>query len=279
MRIGSRKVRAVASVALIALAAALGCPSSGRDDDILTSGKKLYSQFNEELIIRHFFRDREGGVFVDVGSYHYRDLSNTFYLEKHLGWSGIAVDALAELAEGYEKNRPRTRFFNFIVTDHSGTMDTLYASGAISSTQPDHLDCVYDWAMKRAQKQPGGSRRGDGVPGQPDGSRRGKPPPAAVFKTEAIKIPTITLTELLDQNGVSKVDFLSMDIEQGEPSALAGFDIERFKPDLVCIEAFEVVRDEIAAYFESHGYERIEKYREYDDRNWYYRPKDEPGLE
>lgn len=59
-----------------------GCVFAG---DILDSGKKLYSQYDEELIIRDFFNDRRGGVFVDVGCYHYKDISTTYYLEKHLG--------------------------------------------------------------------------------------------------------------------------------------------------------------------------------------------------
>jgi hypothetical protein len=61
-----------------------------------------------------------------------------------------------------------------------------------------------------------------------------------------------------------------MDIEGHEPKALAGFDIERFRPELVCIEAGN--REEIVDYFTQHGYERIEKYLEYDKVNWYFTP-------
>src|SRR5688500_5143330 len=35
----------------------------------------------EELIIRDYFSERRDGVFVDVGAYHYRNGSNTYYLE------------------------------------------------------------------------------------------------------------------------------------------------------------------------------------------------------
>lgn len=227
----------------------MGCSSSD-PDEILESGKRLYSQFDEELIIRHFFEDRRDGFFLDVGSYHWRDFSTTYYLEEHLGWSGIAIDAQPQLAAGYTKNRPRTRFFSYIVTDHSGTQETLFLAGPISSTVEKHL---VDLAEESGDE-------------------------AAVAKAESlelggIQIPTITLNELLDANDVTKVDFLSMDIEQGEPAALAGFDIERFEPELVCIEAFGPVRAEIEGYFERHGYERINKYLAFDELNWYYAPK------
>ena len=70
------------------------------------------------------------------------------------------------------------------------------------------------------------------------------------------------------------VDFVSMDIEQGEPAALAGFDLRRFKPELVCVEAFGPVKKAITDYFERNGYERIERYAEYDELNWYFMPKE-----
>jgi FkbM family methyltransferase len=220
------------------------CQAEQRDDarDAILVEQKLYSQGDEELIIRHFFNDRRGGFFVDVGAFHWENNSNTNYLEKHLDWSGIGIDALPFLVHGWSKFRPRTKFYNYIVTDHSGTVETLYAAGALSSIREDHLDLFPGAAAKHE-------------PGAP----------------ESYEVPTITLNELLE--GVEKIDLLSMDIEEAEPQALAGFDIERFRPELVCIEATATVRDQIAAYFESHGYERIDEYLKRDPSNWYFRPR------
>jgi len=242
-------------VGLVGLVGSLACEpavqqtaaeESGRGgrDEILTEGEKLYSQGNEELIVRHFFDDRIAGFFVDVGSSHWKHVSTTYYLEAHLGWSGIAIDARDEFASGYAANRPRTRFFSYIVTDHSGAMGAFYRTGEgihgdLSSTAEDNVKLF----------------------------------PRIKVKPVEVEIPTITLNDLLDDNGVTHVDFLSMDIEQGEPAALAGFDIDRFQPELICIEATRTVREQIAAYFAKHGYERIDEYLEYDILNWYYRPK------
>lgn len=68
---------------------------------------------------------------------------------------------------------------------------------------------------------------------------------------------------------------MSMDIEGAEPDALKGFDIERFKPELVCIETGTdpVVDRQIADYFSEHNYERIDEYLPYDSVNWYFRRK------
>ncbi len=52
----------------------------------ILSEKKLYSPFDEELIIRDFFRDRKGGFFLDVGCAWPIDANNTYYLERQ-GWA------------------------------------------------------------------------------------------------------------------------------------------------------------------------------------------------
>jgi FkbM family methyltransferase len=211
------------------------------EDPLPDRSKKLYSQNDEELIIRDFFDDRKGGFFVDVGAYHWQDLSTTFFLEKHLGWSGIAIDAQADFATGYKKYRPRTKFFSYAVSDTSGRTVTLYLAWGLSSTDSGWL------------KQFSGK----------------------AIQQRTVEVPTITLNDLLERNNVNTIDFLSMDIEGGEPAALAGFDIEKYKPALVCVEAGLETRPQLTAYFESHSYERIEQTR--DDVNWYFKPKVPPA--
>jgi FkbM family methyltransferase len=215
-------------------------------DDILTSGKKLYSENNEELIIRDFLQDRLNGFFVDVGCGDYKDSSTTYYLEKHLGWSGIAVDALVDWAKGYMENRPKTKFYNFIVTDHSGKTESFYRSGDNLFLSSKYKSFI-DWAAKEKGH--------------------------IQANYSIVYVSTITLTELLEKSGISQIDFLSIDIEGSEPAALAGFDINRFKPKLVCIEAHSH-GDKIMKYFNRKGYKLIKKYLKYDSQNWYFRPRD-----
>src|SRR5690606_4992029 len=140
------------------------------------------------------FDDRRDGFFLDVGCSHPRRWSTTYYLEKHLGWKGIGVDAAAEYAPRWKKLRPNSTFANFLVTNHSGTMDTFYRS--------DYLP------TSTAKKE----------------MAEGKP-------HEEVLVPSITLNDLLEQEGVEKIDFLSMDIEGFQYEALQGFDIEKYRPD------------------------------------------------
>jgi FkbM family methyltransferase len=201
---------------------------------------KHYSERNEETIIRHFFKDRRSGVFLDVGAYHYKNGSNTYYLEKNLDWGGIAIDANGEFARGYAENRPKTRFFALFVSDRSDEQADFYIV-----------------------RDPGHLTKSTAVPEFVKGR-----------KTEEIKVPTISLNDLLTRLNVPKIDFLNLDIELWEPHALAGFDIEKYRPELVCIEAHRQVRRQILDYFKKHGYVRLDQYFLFDQRNWYFTPEE-----
>jgi FkbM family methyltransferase len=232
-------VSSAVSCALLAAVLDVGAP---RHRDIFGTEKAQYSQHDEELVIRDFFQDQRRGVFLDVGCGHPIQASNTYYLEKDLGWTGIAVDGLPEMAAKWRRNRLASRFFNFIVTDHADTMEIFHRAEL--------------WDVSSVP-------RPDTLPGR------------VGVASEPIQVATTTLTRLLDANQVARIDLLSIDIEGHELKALAGFDIERFRPRLVCIEAKPANRAGIAAYFRQHRYEQLERYLAHDLVNYYYAPIDD----
>jgi hypothetical protein len=74
-------------------------------------GADKNSRALEELIIRDFFNDRRGGFFLDVGSGRFQTGSNTYFLEKSLGWRGIAIDANPNLPPtSTHTGQPRNSF-------------------------------------------------------------------------------------------------------------------------------------------------------------------------
>jgi FkbM family methyltransferase len=202
-----------------------------------TYGPHRQSQYYEEWIARDFFHDRRGGVFVDVGAADPKLLSNTWYLEHGLGWSGLAVDAQAEYGGGYATARPRTRFRPFFVADRSSERAKLYLNDTpiVASSEPTFTG---RWGAVRDVRE----------------------------------VPTITLDDMLDAERVAAIDFLSIDIELAEPQALAGFSINRFKPRLVCIEAHPEVRQRILDYFAANGYVIVGKYLPVDRENLWFMP-------
>lgn len=197
------------------------------------------SQFFEEWFIRDYFRDRRNGIFLDVGANHYERDSTTYFLETSLGWSGFAIEPQTHFAADYARYRPRTRFVPMFASD--------VADSRVKFFVPSDSRVASSNRTFTAQY-------GNGVAGK---------------ETE---VPTTTLTAVLDQAGVQRLDFLSMDIELAEPKALAGFDMDRFRPALVCIEAHHEVRQQIIDYFAMHGYAVIGKYLRADPHNLYFQP-------
>lgn len=206
--------------------------------------KKEFSLFEEELIIRDFFKDRRNGFFLDVGCAWPLMANNTAYLEKYLGWKGIGIDALAEYGPAWREKRPNSEFFAYLVTDHSNVKETFYRSPSTGLSSTD-------------KEMASGTFFGAGL------------------EPEALQVETVTLNDILDRAGVSKIDLLAMDIEGHEPKALAGFDIDRFRPDLAIIEHTIPPdgSDPVYDYFKRHGYELIEKYRPFDNVNRYFKRK------
>lgn len=138
-------LRIVLSAALVVVGISCGDapePRRALPGDILKNEVKLYSQFDEELIIRDFFNDRRDGFFIDVGCAFAMKDSTTYYLEQHLGWTGIGIDALPEYAEGWAASRPNSLFVDYAVTDHSGDTLTFYRASVptVSSLQSELVE-------------------------------------------------------------------------------------------------------------------------------------------
>jgi FkbM family methyltransferase len=205
-----------------------------------TYGPAHHSRNAEEWIIRDFFQDRRNGVFLDVGANHYQNESNTYFLEHQLGWTGIAVEPLVEFEADYKRYRPGTRFRAFFASD--------------ASNQRAHMFYLKENSLVTSATKDFTAREGGATPSE-------------------IEAPTITLDDLLTLEKIDRVDFLSMDIELAEPKALAGFDLRRFSPQLVCIEAHREVRQVLLNYFHDRGYVVIGKYLGADPLNLYFTPR------
>lgn len=197
-------------------------------------GGERNSQHGEEWIIRDFFQDQRGGVFVDVGANDYKRFSNTYYLETTLGWSGVAIEPQTKFAADYAKHRPATTFVPLFVSDVSNREAVLHVPS-------DDLLASSDESFA-----------------------------APVGASEPIRATTTTLDDVLDRLHITRVDFLSMDIELAEPLALKGFSIRRFQPRLVGIEGHRQVRQQILDYFAGAGYVLLGKYLRADGENLWF---------
>ena len=159
-------------------------------------------------------------------------------METRLGWTGIAVEPQQRFEADYRAFRPKTRFFALFLADKSHDNARLFVLDQAPLVASSTRDFTERWGKNARQ----------------------------------IVVPTITLNDLLEQLRVRHVDLLSIDVELSEPKVLAGFDVEKYKPSFVCIEAHPETRQRILDYFAGHRYVVVGKYLRVDTHNLYFVP-------
>jgi FkbM family methyltransferase len=159
----------------------------------------------------------ERGVFVEAGAHDGLTQSNTAMLELTRGWRGLLVEPIPELAERCRLNRPGAAV----------AQAALVAAGFPA----ERVRMTY---CNRSSIIEGGR-------GSPEADRAWielcrKLPDQAGLEPYSVLVPARTLSSLLDEHGIERVDFLSLDLEGYEANALRGVDFRRHLPNLILVE-------------------------------------------
>ncbi len=150
-------------------------------------------------LVAAFFGPRKG-YFVEVGANEPRERSQTFHLEQ-AGWTGVLIEPQPGLAAQLRAER-KAKVFAVACSspDNAGRTLPLHVAGPLSG-------------LDRERMAPGST-------------------PAAV-----IEVPIRTLDDVLAEAGAPQgFDFLSIDVEGHELEVLRGFDIARWRPQLILLE-------------------------------------------
>jgi FkbM family methyltransferase len=164
-----------------------------------------YQQFfsqagQDEILDRVVFRERRGGVFVEIGVHDGISGSNTLFFEIFRGWSGLLIEASPRLHAEAQKLR---------------TTPCLQVAVAPEAGYAEFLD------VQRGYTQMGGLITSL--------SQKPKEIIASDPRTvsEVIRVPTRPLAEILADQGLSRIDYVSIDIEGGELATLSTFPFDR----------------------------------------------------
>lgn len=203
-----------------------------------------YAQNREDIILKGFFKHVKKGFFVDVGAFHPTadSVTKIFYDQ---GWRGINIEPNPTLHKLFKSSRPRDINLQIGISDKAGKLVLReYTEGKGLSTFSKDMQESY-----------------------------AKHPNMFTKKYKEYEVRVMPLREILEKYDVPAINFMKIDVEGYEYNAIASNDWNRFRPQVLCIEANHIIKD-WRPILERHGYELVF----FDGLNNYYVAKEHPKI-
>ena len=173
-----------------------------------------YAQNREDIILEAFFPERKEGFYADVGANDptHDSVTKLFYDK---GWRGINIEPNKRIYEQLCEKRPLDTNLNIGVSDSDGLLKFReYPDGDGLSTFSKEIQDKYE------------TSRSD-----------------LTDNFHEYDVAVETLASIFESCKIVQINFMKIDIEGHEYFALKGNDWERFRPQVICIEANHLVDD------------------------------------
>jgi len=172
--------------------------------------RNSYSQWGEDKFISKFFENKSFGFYVDIGCFHPIRYSNTCLLFNK-GWNGINIDLNPMSIELFNIIRPKDYNLCEAISDEVKELDLYFDHNFSPINTIDKS--FYDMVDKKI--------------GFKNLSKK--------------KIKTKTFEEITkDIANLDKINFLNIDCEGHDFNVLNSVNLNKFKPDLICVETHDI---------------------------------------
>ena len=165
------------------------------------------SQYRQDKVVwSHHFINRSGPQYhyLDLAANHYKQLSNTYFFDRCLGWSGTCVEPNPIYHEALRKNRS-CRVVPHCVSNSTEEIDFMAGD--------EHVGLF--------------------------GSIDGQSPLAEVLRSKAkmIRMRCLQLQTILAEGNIDHIDFMSLDVEGHEEFVLKSIDFSKVRIDYILCES------------------------------------------
>lgn len=195
---------------------------------------KFKSQYGQDYYLHNLKLIKKKGFFVEVGCNDPIYNSNSYFLEKHLQYSGISIDGI-DFKKEFKKLRPKTKFFNRIIDKKKG-IKKFYKV----------ID-VEGWENQMSTLHKNNLKTGK------------------TFNAKIIKVKSTPLNNLIPKQKI--IDILMIDVEGHELNVLKSINLKKYKPKVILIEntGYFIKKKKLVNYIEKNLYRHFARIGRSDD--------------
>jgi len=178
----------------------------------IISKKKFYSFSGVDIPINNIFRNKNNGLYLDVGCQHPINNNNTFLLYNK-GWNGVNIDLDQDNIDLFNISRPNDENICAAVSSSSKEANLYFYH------KKSPINTIEDKVLKFHE--------------------------AKIEKIKKIK--TTTLNKVLSSSKFKnkKFDLMSVDVEGHELDVFLGFDFEEYSPNIIIVEFLDLTLSKI----------------------------------
>jgi FkbM family methyltransferase len=196
------------------------------------------SQDNQDKYLEtNIFKGYKNGFYVDVGAHDGISFNNTLYFEKNNNWTGINIEPIKKVFDNLVMNRPNNINLNCAVCNNDGETEFLCNTGytEMLSGIKDNFDIRHLYRIQTENIQMGST-------------------------TEIIKVNTKKLETIFDENNVSHINYLSIDVEGAEFEVIKSINFDKVFIDVIGFENnYNDISIPIIEYLDNKGFIFINK--------------------
>ncbi len=193
-----------------------------------------YSDEGEDIILKKMFARQAKGFYVDIGAYHPKTFSNTFFFYKR-GWNGINIEPNSAMFKKFVQFRKRDINLNLAVAKNEGVLELFLSNVPAMNTFSKEVH------EERASKK-------------------------LIIPKGSQEIQALPLEKIFEKYlpAGQVIDFLDIDVEGFEMEVLESNDWEKYRPRIILAEEYErelrsLEDSKVYRFFKEKGYYMIGK--------------------